>query len=88
MGASKGSVDSGANIALLPALLDFIYTGVCSVNEALLVDVLESAERLGMPALVGSVEEAIEQREVTGIIGFEQGGLVAAMVAARAALGE
>ena len=42
----------------------------------------------GLDASIERVEEAIEQREVTGIIGFEQGGLVAALVAARAALGE
>lgn len=42
----------------------------------------------GLDASIARVEQAIEEREITGIVGLEQGGLVAAMVAARAALGE
>lgn len=42
----------------------------------------------GLDGSVAQVEAAIEEREVTCLIGLEQGGLVAAIVAARAALGE
>ena len=42
----------------------------------------------GLDSSIRQVEEAIEAKEVTAIVGLEQGGLVAAAVAARASLGE
>ena len=62
VGPGKSSVDSGLSPTLLEPLLDFIYTGACSVDEALLVEVLEGAERLGVPALLDEVVKAIIQR--------------------------
>ena len=41
----------------------------------------------GLEEAVEVVEEAIEAEQISGIVGHEQGGLVAALVAARASLG-
>ena len=42
----------------------------------------------GLDDSIEAVEAAIVEQDVTGVVGLEQGGLVAALVAARAALGE
>ena len=47
-----------------------------------------SKQLLGLDASIARVEQAIVERDVTALVGLEQGGLVAACVAARAALGE
>ena len=57
-------------------------------HEANQYRLLYSLAQKQLKAKDASLAQAIEEREVTCLVGLEQGGLVAAMVAARAALGE